>query len=139
MDALLDYPHLVGVKDSSGSLRSLRQLLRYAPRLRIWVGEEKLLSECLRGGGAGAISGLANVYLPRLVRLYAAFQRGEPCEGLQALIDAAADTLDAFPAPANFKHALTLIGFPHTWVRPPLTDLSEAQRHALTNAWQHIQ
>ncbi|MCX7992467.1 MAG: dihydrodipicolinate synthase family protein [Fimbriimonadales bacterium] len=138
VDALLEHPNLLGVKDSSGSVRSMHQFLRYAPRLRVWVGEEKLLSRCLQRGGAGTISGLANVYLPRMVRLCQAFQQGENCAGLQSLIDAAADAIDAFPAPANFKYALTLAGFPETHVRPPLVGLSEAQRRALETAWRAI-
>lgn len=139
IDALLEHPNLHGIKDSSGSVRSMGRFLKYAPRLRVWVGEEKLLSRCLQGGGAGSISGLANVYLARMARLCEAFQRGEACDGLQSLINAAADALDEFPAPANFKYALTLTGFPKTHVRTPLIDLSESQQRALEKAWQSLQ
>lgn len=138
IDALLDYPHLIGVKDSSGSVRSMSQFLKYAPRLRVWVGKEKLLSQCLQKGGAGSISGLANVYLSRMARLCEAFQNGEDCTGLQTLIDTAADVIDNYPAPANFKYALTLAGFPETHVRPPLLNLTENQRTELAHAWQGL-
>lgn len=138
VDALIDHPNLIGIKDSSGSPRSLAQFARYAPRLRLWVGEEKLLTRCLQRGGAGTISGLANVYLPRLVRLYEAFQRGENCSGLQTLVDTAADVVDAFPAPANFKHLLTHFGFPPSPTRPPVAELTDAQRQALNHAWQQV-
>ncbi|MCX7924810.1 MAG: dihydrodipicolinate synthase family protein [Fimbriimonadales bacterium] len=139
LDALLEHPNLHGVKDSSGSVRSMNQFLKYAPRLRVWVGEEKLLIKCLQRGGAGSISGLANVYLTRMARLCEAFQRGEACDGLQSLIDAAADAIDAFPAPANFKHALRLAGFPETHVRLPLVNLSETQQRALETAWRAVE
>jgi 4-hydroxy-tetrahydrodipicolinate synthase len=113
VDALVQHPNLQGIKDSSGSVRSMRQFLKYAPRLRVWVGEEKLLLQCLQGGGAGTISGLANVYLPRMVALcHALSSRGRTARGLQTLVDAAADAIDAFPAPANFKYALALGGLP---------------------------
>ena len=135
VDALGEHPNLHGIKDSSGSVRSLRQFLRYAPRLRVWVGEEKLLMQCLLGGGAGSISGLANVYLPRMVALCRAFEQGADCGGLQSIIDAAADAIDAFPAPANFKCALALTGFPQASVRPPLSDLTETQRAQLEAVW----
>lgn len=138
IDALLDYPNLLGVKDSSGSVRSMNQFLKYAPRLRVWVGEEKLLTKCLLRGGAGSISGLANVYLARMARLCEAFQRGEACDGLQSLIDAAADTIDDFPAPANFKYALALAGFPETHVRLPLVDLSPEQQRTLKERWVRL-
>lgn len=135
VDALLEHPNLHGIKDSSGSVRALGGFLKFAPRLRIWVGEEKLLLRCLQGGGAGSISGLANVYLLRMVALFRAFEQGRDGRGLQMLIDVAADAIDAFPAPANFKHALTLEGFPETFVRPPLTGLTDAQRAQLEQVW----
>lgn len=135
IDALLEHPNLLGVKDSSGSVRSLNQFLKYIPRLRVWVGEEKLLLKCLQRGGSGSISGLANVYLARMARLCEAFRRGEACDGLQSLIDTAADVIDAFPAPANFKFALTLSGFPETHVRPPLVNLSPDQQRTLKERW----
>ncbi|GIV04581.1 MAG: putative DapA-like lyase [Fimbriimonadales bacterium] len=135
INVLLEHPNLLGVKDSSGSVRSLNQFVKYIPRLRVWVGEEKLLLKCLQRGGAGSISGLANVYLARMARLCEAFRRGEACDGLQSLIDTAADIIDAFPAPANFKFALTLAGFPETHVRPPLVNLSSAQQAVLKERW----
>jgi 4-hydroxy-tetrahydrodipicolinate synthase len=138
VDALLEHPNLHGIKDSAGSARSIRQFLKYAPRLRVWVGEEKLLLLCLRSGGAGSISGLANVYLPRMVALCRAFGQGTDCSGLQMLIDAAADAIDSFPAPANFKYALTLMGFPHASVRLPLTDLTKPQQTQLEQVWRGI-
>ena len=104
----------------------------------MWVGEEKLLTRCLQGGGAGSISGLANVYLPRMVALCHAFEQGTDCTGLQTLVDAAADAIDAFPAPANFKYALALTGFPHAFVRPPLSDLTETQRAQLERVWRGV-
>lgn len=138
VDALIDHPNLIGIKDSSGSPRALAQFARYTPRLRLWVGEEKLFTRCLQRGGAGTISGLANVYLPRLVRLYEAFLHGEDCSGLQTLVDTAADAVDAFPAPANFKHLLTHFGFPPSPTRPPVAELTDAQRQALNRAWQQV-
>lgn len=131
IDALLAYPHLIGVKDSSGDLAQLEQYLRYVPRLRVWVGEEKFLLRCLQGGGAGTISGLANVRPQPLVQIVARFSAGEVCEGTQALVDAFADAIDAFPAPANFKYALTHYGFPLSPVRPPLPELTPEQRAAI--------
>lgn len=131
IEALLGYPHLIGIKDSSGDLAQMEQYLRYMPQLRVWVGEEKFLLKCLQGGGAGTISGLANVRPQPLVQIVARFDAGEVCEGTQAQVDAFADAIDAFPAPANFKYALTHYGFPLSPVRPPLTELDPEQRAAI--------
>jgi dihydrodipicolinate synthase/N-acetylneuraminate lyase len=74
-----------------------------------------------------------------MVALCRAFEQGTDCTGLQTLVDAAADAIDAFPAPANFKYALALTGFPHAFVRPPLSDLTETQRAQLEQVWRGIE
>lgn len=132
--ALRDYPNLIGIKDSSGDLQSLEGYLQFAPQLKVWVGEEKFLLRNLQLGGAGTISGLANVYPHGLVRVWRAFQEGKEAEGLQALVDGYADAIDAFPAPANFKYALRHEGFPPMSVRLPLQDLTPDQQSALESA-----
>ncbi len=134
VSALLDYPNLIGIKDSSGELDSLEAYLQFAPRLKVWVGEEKFLLRNLQNGGAGTISGLANVYPLGLLRVWHAFQEGKEAEGLQQLVDAYADAIDAFPAPANFKYALRHEGFPPMHVRLPLQDLTSEQESALHRA-----
>ncbi|MCS7065444.1 MAG: dihydrodipicolinate synthase family protein [Fimbriimonadales bacterium] len=136
VEALLPLSNLLGIKDSSGDPESLRTYLGFAPRLKVWVGEEKLLLRNLQSGGAGSISGLANVFPERLVATFRAFCEGREAEGLQQLIDEAADALDDFPAPANFKYALTLRGLPLSHVRLPLHDLSKSEQHALKKAVQ---
>ncbi len=134
VEALLPHPNLLGIKDSSGDPESLHAYLNFAPRLKVWVGEEKLLLENLRRGGAGSISGLANLVPERLVATFRAFHEGRESDGLQQLIDAIADAVDAFPAPANFKAALTLRELPFSHVRPPLCNLSESGQKALAHA-----
>jgi 4-hydroxy-tetrahydrodipicolinate synthase len=136
VEALLSHPNLLGIKDSSGDPESLHAYLHFAPRLKIWVGEEKLLLENLRGGGAGSISGLANLVPERLVATFRAFHEGRDADGLQQFIDKIANAVDAFPAPANFKAALTLRGLPFSHVRPPMCDLSESEQQALIRALQ---
>ncbi len=134
VSALLDYPNLIGIKDSSGEMASLEQYLQFAPRLKVWVGEEKFLLHNLQNGGAGTISGLANVYPYGLVRVWRAYQEGKEAEGLQALVDSYADAIDAFPAPVNFKYTLRYEGFPPMSVRLPLQDLTPEQQSALNAA-----
>lgn len=131
VEALLEEPSLVGIKDSSGDPESLRAYLQFVPRLKVWVGEEKLLSACLQGGGAGTISGLANVFPHHLIRVYHAFREGKDPAGAQQLVDAVADAIDVFPAPANFKYALTHYGFPLSPVRLPLMNLDDVQQQAV--------
>jgi 4-hydroxy-tetrahydrodipicolinate synthase len=78
---------LAGLKDSTGSADRLREYLDVArrhPGLRVFVGSERLLLESLRGGGAGAISGLANARADVVLRL-----RDDPGDEAQRAVDAA--------------------------------------------------
>ena len=124
---------LLGIKDSSGDPESLHAYLHFTPRLKIWVGEEKLLLANLRGGGAGSISGLANLVPERLVTTFRAFHEGRDADGLQQLIDEIADVVDTFPAPANFKAALTLRQSPLAMCAPLcVTSANRSNKHSHT-------
>ena len=62
------FPGVVaGVKDSAGNWDNTQALLDRVPQLAILVGHEPHLPRLLRGGGAGTICGVANVF-PALVR-----------------------------------------------------------------------
>ena len=58
---------IAGIKDSSGNREYLHDLLDSYPQLEIYTGIEPLLPEAIDAGGAGAITGLANL-VPRLLR-----------------------------------------------------------------------
>ena len=64
------FPHVVaGVKDSSGDWPYTQSLLAAHSDLVILIGDERHLAHGVRLGAQGAISGLANVIAPRLLRL----------------------------------------------------------------------
>jgi 4-hydroxy-tetrahydrodipicolinate synthase len=57
-----DFPEIVsGVKDSSGDFTYTKQLLAAHGELAILIGDERNLSEGVRLGAQGSISGLANI------------------------------------------------------------------------------
>jgi len=58
---------IAGVKDSAGTWDNTQALLDRVPQLAILVGQVPHLPRLLRGGGAGTICGVANVF-PALVR-----------------------------------------------------------------------
>ena len=60
--------------------------------LRVFVGSESLLLDSLRGGAAGAISGLANARADLLLRF-----REDPSDGSQRAVDAARAELPDIP------------------------------------------
>lgn len=92
---------LAGLKDSTKSPDRLDEYLEIARRhegFRLFVGAEPLALQSMRGGGAGAISGLANARADVLLRL-----RDQGSEEAQAAVDEARAEL---PAISDVKRAV---------------------------------
>lgn len=122
---LFEFESAVGIKDSSGDRGLMEAYLEHARAAgrAMLVGDERLLLDCLAGGGSGTISGLANSF-PRLISR----QVEERSEALQSLINDAAANVKKHPTPAVHKVILNRRGLPGGLVRPPLVDLGEASR-----------
>ena len=110
------FPEVVrGVKDSSCDWRFTEALLAARGSLEILVGDERDLARAVRSGGAGAISGLANV-CPARVRGLAVDGRDDPA--VAALVDAVV----AHPVTPAVKALLAHVTGDPSWgrTRPPL-------------------
>jgi len=86
---------LAGLKDSTKSSERHTEYLDVANRhdgFRLFVGSERLSLESLRGGGAGAISALANARADVLLRV-----REEESDAAQEAVNRARDELPAIP------------------------------------------
>jgi 4-hydroxy-tetrahydrodipicolinate synthase len=128
LHALANYPHLAGVKDSSGDLSSTLHYIRTFPNLRVFVGSDHHCLPALVAGGAGHVSGMPNAF-PRLVtNVYRAFQDGHDASFHQARLSMARHIYSAFPEFAVNKYVLSRRGFPFRHCRPPLADLTEQQK-----------
>ncbi len=133
LGALAGHPNLYGVKDSSGDPDRPDQYIKRFPKLRIFVGTDDLAETALQAGATGLISGLGNVYPELMVEIYTRFQRGEDVSGVQRKISRYKQVFKRYPFRGGSKYALTLRGFPMSFVRPPLVDLTEEQQAALQN------
>lgn len=126
---------LVGLKDSSGDLDHLRELCGRFPKLRVFVGTDRLVLKGLRLGAAGCITAAVNVLAPLDVAVYRAFTSGREAEAedLQEALTAARDALERYPPfPPTIKYLLSLRYGGTGWEpRPPLINLSEADQAAL--------
>lgn len=128
IDALIDHPNLIGVKDSEGDLQRLERYLHYAPRLNVYVGNETLLGWAIQRGGAGSISGIANAFPEWMARVWKAHRFSGDVDAAQALLNEVCEVMRPLPSPMDVKYALSLRGFPHSPVRPPLGALTPEQR-----------
>jgi len=116
-----DFPGIVAaVKDSSADWPLSAAYLDLLPDLDIFVGDEKSLAAALGKGGAGGISGMANVIAPALVALCNA-SRDERTRA-QAAVSTAVDAVIAHSFIPTVKAVLAVRHQRPDWlhVRPPL-------------------
>ncbi len=130
-----DYPHIVGIKDSSGELAEMEALIAACPPgFRVFVGRETLIYDALCRGAAGAVGLIVNVVPGLVVGIYDAFQAGDHdrARELQDRLTAFRNALGAVGSyPVPVKEALALMGLPAGPARRPILPLDEPQRAAL--------
>ena len=131
---------VVGIKDSSGDWGRLEALVRMEPRLAVFAGSERHLSELLAVGGAGTISAMANVVPGRLQAVVDEGSGTEGPGGSQVRADAARRLVAelGFPmVPALKALVAHRLGDP-AWaeVRAPLVQLGGADVDRLVETWR---
>ena len=90
---LAEHPNVLGIKDSSGNMPAMAEVLRAKPsNFAVFAGSAGFLLPALALGAAGAIVAQANVAPCETVRLYTAWQEGDV---------AAARTLQLLLLPVN--------------------------------------
>jgi 4-hydroxy-tetrahydrodipicolinate synthase len=129
------YPRIVaGMKDSSGdpgNTRTMRE--RFAGEgFGVFVGSERFLLENLRGGGVGCITATANVNPGAIDHLFREW-RSPSAERLQEDVNAIRAAIERRPVIPGLKAILAHHAADPAWltVRPPLVELSAAEREGL--------
>ncbi len=143
MALMMDIDRVVGIKDSSGDPNYLRELLTLAKGRRNWsvfVGDEGLLVDVVRGGGQGGVMGGAN-YHPRLyVDMYEAAARGDDArqaalsKEFSALTEIHRVGLYVSDGIRAIKGALALMGICGDCVAEPLTSLDKSEKERIRAA-----
>ena len=126
--ALEHYPHMAGVKDSSGDLPSTLHYLETFPKLKIFVGDDHYVLAALTAGGAGHVTGMPNAFPELTTALYRAFVAGEDMTEHQLRLSMARDIISGFPEFGVYKYMLSLRGFPLRRTRLPLLDMTNEQK-----------
>lgn len=122
---------IIGIKDSTGDLDSVRTFVRDNPNLCILNGHDIAAAEALAAGASGLISGLSNVFPAQVVDIWRAHQKGRPTAEAQAAVAALVAAFDGLPQRAASKYALQFLGMPETRVRPPAVELTNQQKDLL--------
>ncbi|MGA2586023.1 MAG: dihydrodipicolinate synthase family protein [Candidatus Aminicenantales bacterium] len=125
---LAEHPNIVGLKESSGTIALLGELIRRLPAdFSYLLGHGSAFLPALVMGASGAILAVANAAPAMCTKIYALFMEGK-------IEEAAALQLDLIPLNkivmethgiAGLKYALDLQGLYGGPVRPPLPEMEE--------------
>ena len=134
---------IAGVKDSSGDLAHMEQLVGAFPGLAVFAGADHLLGPLLRAGGAGCITATSNLIAPLLAQLHAAAASGADPASYAALEQRIATIRSLFqrwPQIPALKAALAMRTGEPDWecVRPPMLPLDAAQKTEMRTAMAAI-
>ncbi|MCC7361360.1 MAG: dihydrodipicolinate synthase family protein [Anaerolineales bacterium] len=122
-----------GMKDSQDDLAHTLGVLAQLPGFGVFAGSDAIMAGALAGGGAGAITALANVTAPLNRAVWDAHQAGqtEAVAAAQAKLVRARQVVKGLSGPAIQKAALAeLFGFPRWPVRPPLEPVDPEREKA---------
>jgi 4-hydroxy-2-oxoglutarate aldolase len=134
---LSKHPNIVGIKDSSGELKSLAAYLDACDRsCAVLVGSGAALYGALELGAAGGIVAVAVLAPHEAAELALAYRAGRTSEAgrLQERLGALHRDVVARHGVPGIKAALDLLGLPGGAPRPPLLPLRERERKAVAAA-----
>jgi 4-hydroxy-tetrahydrodipicolinate synthase len=136
------YPGTVaGIKDSSGDWNNTQAMLaQFQPHgFNVFAGSEGFLLATLRGGGAGCITATGNVNPGPIARLARSWQRPD-ADAQQVALNTIRGVFQQFPMIPALKAAIAHYADDPAWatVRPPLVEIDDAQRNALTQALRSV-
>jgi 4-hydroxy-tetrahydrodipicolinate synthase len=131
---LAKHPNIVGVKEASGNLGQIWQIIEETRNESFSVisGDDNLTLPILELGGVGVISVAANVEPKLMVEMYEAFKKGNLARAREIHVKLGPLFKDLFidTNPIPVKKAVALRGMPAGPVRLPLDDL-DAEKTAL--------
>lgn len=131
---LAKHPNIIGIKDSSGNVVKLGDIIRAAPpHFHVLAGSASFLYPALVLGAVGGVAALANIAPEQCFRLYQCAQEGRHNEARQLqlrMIPANTAVTARFGVP-GLKLALDWLGYYGGPPRSPLGPLDEAEQAAL--------
>lgn len=128
VERLADIPNIVGIKEASGNLERIRELVsRCGDRMDILSGDDGIAAEAILNGAKGVISVTANVAPRAMHELCAAALAGDrtATERLNQRLAALHKALFLESNPIPVKWAAAQLGLIPPGIRLPLTPLSE--------------
>lgn len=138
---LSEHPNIIAIKESSGSLEKVMQMLRDCKAgFQVLTGCAPLLAPHLAVGCVGAVLAFANAAPFATLSIYEAHRTREPEAALdwQNRVARAAQLVTTKYGIPGLKHAMDLNGYYGGPPRLPLTTLKPEQQHEIEQAFEAI-
>jgi 4-hydroxy-tetrahydrodipicolinate synthase len=140
LKSLMHYPHLAGIKDSSGDPDGYLHFVETFPELNMRTGTGNNLEKAL-DHGMGAILSEANLFPKQCSDVFAAYRAGKDYKPALARLRAAGQVMRTTGTGSYgpMKYALSLeMGRSQMYQRPPNVDVTDEQKAAIKSALAQI-
>lgn len=134
--ALSTHPNIIGIKDSSGNVLGLGDMLGVVPhRFQVLVGSAATVYPSLAIGAKGAILALACALPEKCVALYDLFRQGhhDKARELQSILARASKLIGSELGIPGIKFAMDQAGYRGGMPRLPLQPLHAEQKKRVTD------
>ena len=133
--ALAEHPNIIGMKDSSGVVQRIVEVVASAPSsFQMLTGSASVVVPAMNGGATGAILALASAFPEKCVALFQLYRQKmyEQARELQGKLALASKRVVSENGIAGVKFVMDLRGYHGGVPRPPLLPLSEGAKAAIT-------
>ena len=133
-EALSKHPNVAGLKDSSGDMEWMREVLNHVPAsFRVLCGSVSVFAPALAAGAVGGVLAAADVLPEPLVALHRAHAAGDAgrARELQASVTEAGRRIVDAAGVAGIKAGMDVRGLRGGLPRPPLLPASRDERESI--------
>lgn len=133
--ALAEHPNIIGMKDSSGAIQRVVEVVAGAPNsFHMLTGGASVILPALVAGAVGAILALASAFPEKCVALHQLVRQKmfDQARDLQGRLSVASKKVVSENGIAGVKFVMDLRGYRGGIPRPPLLPLSENAKAAIT-------
>jgi 4-hydroxy-2-oxoglutarate aldolase len=139
---LSKHPNILGMKDSSGDVKSISEVVwnTDASRFQVMAGAAATLFPAMTAGARGGIIAIACAAPKQALALYRAFASGDygKAGAIQRIIAPAAGAVTQSNGIPGLKSAMELQGFEAGLPRRPLLPLKQDQREELARVFRRM-
>ena len=138
--ALSEHPNIIGIKDSSGNVQRVMDIVREAPPgFQVLVGSAQVLLPSLMMGASGGILAFANPAPYAAIAIWEAFRtrEEEAARDWQSRVGRAASRTAKYGIP-GLKHAMDLNGYYGGPPRVPLSTIGPEAKRDVEEAFKDV-